>query len=74
MRGFGTFNVTIGRGLYGQELQKSLRRHANNLKHVLREDKIRVPLKNRLTTGISMVQRGAEDGHNGTKESITLND
>ena len=35
MRGFGTFGVTIGRGLYGQELQKSLRRQANNLQHVL---------------------------------------
>ena len=35
LRGFGSFNVTFERGLYGIELQKSLRRQANALKHRL---------------------------------------
>ena len=33
-----------------------------------------MPLNNRLTNGIDMEQWGAEDGLNGTKESIMLND
>ena len=40
LRGFGSFGVNFGRGLYGAELQKSLRRQANTPKRNLWEMKI----------------------------------
>ena len=33
LRGFGSFNVTFGRGMHGVELQTSLPRQSNTLKH-----------------------------------------
>ena len=39
LRGFGMFNVSIGRGMFGAELQKSLRRQSTGLKHQLWEEK-----------------------------------
>ena len=33
LRGFGMFSVSLGRGLYGVGLQKSIRRQATGLKH-----------------------------------------
>ena len=67
LRGFGAFNVAMGRGLYGLEFQKSLRRQANTLKHRLWELKIRTPLNNRMVTGMALVSWGAEDDRLGQK-------
>ena len=64
----------FGRGLYGVELQKSLRRQANTLKHRLWELKIRTPFTNRLVTGVALASWGAEDGQLGQKDAILLND
>ena len=61
-RGFGLFNISAWRGIYGMELQKSLRRQANGWKHQLREEKIRAPLPNLIISGMSPASRGAEDG------------
>ena len=74
LRGFGMFCPEVGRGVYGLELQKALRRQADGLKHSLWNLKIRVPLTNRITAGIALVSWGAEDGKTGTKESIMLGD
>ena len=67
LRGFGSFNIAMGRGLYSLDLQKSLRREANAPKHHFRELKIRAPLTNRLINGIALVSWGAEDGRIGTR-------
>ena len=63
-RGFGAFNVALGLGMYGGELQKSLRRQPNNHKHVLRVGGrgVRGPLNNRITTGMAVAPWGSEDG------------
>ena len=74
LRGFGMFNVSLGRGLYGAELQKSLRRRSTDLKHQLWEDKIRVPLNNRIVNGMALNSWGADDGCKGQKDAILLND
>ena len=73
-RGFGTFNPTIGRGVYGIELQKALRRQANSLKHTLWDLKIRVPITNRIASGMALINWGAEDGVHGSKDAIMLGD
>ena len=74
LRGFGAFNLSVCRRLYGLELQKSLRRQANALKHRLWKSKIRTPLNNRLIDGMALVSWGAEDGRIGKKDAILLND
>ena len=74
LRGFGSFNVAMGRGLYSLERQKSTRRQANALNHRLWELKIRVPMTNRLINGISLASWGAEDGRVRHKNTILLND
>ena len=56
------------------ELQKALRRQANSLKHLLWGLKIRVPLSNRIASGMALVRWGAEDGRTGVKEAILLGD
>ena len=73
-RGFGTFNPTLGRGVYGVELQKAFRRQADGLKHTLWELEIRAPISNRIPNGMALCRWGSEDGGNGTKEAIGLND
>lgn len=74
LRGCGSFNVAMGRGLIGLDLQKSLRRHANTLKHRSRALKIRVPMTNRLINGIALVSCGAEDGRVCRKNDILMRD
>ena len=74
LRGFGSFDVAMGRGLFSLELQKSLRRQANTLNRRLRELKIRVPLTNRSINGIALLSWGAEDGRVGRKNTILPND
>ena len=74
VRGFGTFTPTIGIGVYGLELQKAIRRQAGSLKYTLWDLKIRAPITNRVANGIALVSWGAEDGRNGTKDSIMLGD
>ena len=71
-RGFCTFNHSMGRGVYGAELQKTLMRQANGLKHTLRCLKIRVPLTNRVATGMALGRWGSDDGKNELKETIML--
>ena len=66
-RGFGMLNPAIGRGVYGIELQKVMRRQANSLWNSLWDLKIRVPLTNRITAGMALVSWGAEDGKTGPK-------
>ena len=73
-RGFGTFNPAGGRWLHGIELRKSLWLQAGNLKRAMWEMKIRAPMANRVPSGIALVQRGAEDGRGGTKDTSMLND
>ena len=73
LRGYGAFDVSFGGGLFGAELQKSLKRQANALKHRLWELKIRIPFTNRLISGIALVSWGAEDGRTGHKDAILLN-
>ena len=74
VRGFGTFKPAIGLGVFGVDLQKTIRRQANGLKHALWDLKIRVPITNRISTGIALMRWGAEDGKQGSKESIMLGD
>ena len=74
MRGFGTFAPSVGIGVFVMELQKALRRQANSLKYALWDLKIRVPISNRISTGIALVSWGAEEGTNGTKDSIINGD
>ena len=74
MRGFGTFAPTLGLGVYGLELQKALRRQANSLKYALWDLEIRVPISNRISSGVDLVSWGAEDGKLGTKDSVMLGD
>lgn len=74
LRGFGSFDVTFGRGLYGLELQRPLRRHAENLEIRLRGMEIRIPLANRSVGGIALVSLGDEDGRIGNNGAILLND
>ena len=73
-RGFGTFNPTVGLGAFGLELPKAIRRQANSPKSTLWDLEIRVPINNRIASGMDLVSWGAEDGHTGAKESITLGD
>ena len=60
--------------MYGLELQKALRRQANSLKYVMWGLKIKVPISNRIASGIALVSWGAEGGKNGTNDSIMLGD
>ena len=73
-RGFGTFNPTLGRGVYWVDLQKALRRQANALKHTLWDLEIRAPIDNRIASDISLARWGSEDGRNGRKDAIALGD
>ena len=73
-RGFRSFGVSVGRGLYGIELAKSLRGQVNARRHSLWELKIRDPLTNRLINGIVLASWGADDGRVGRMGSIFLND
>ena len=73
-RGFGTFSPVIGIGVYGAELQKAIRRQANGLKHTLWNLKIRVPITNRIATGIALMRWGSEDGRHSGKDTIMLGD
>ena len=74
LRGFGMFNVSIGRGMFGAELQKSLRRQPTGLEHQLWEAEIRVPLNNRIINGMALNSWRVDDGRKGRKDSILLND
>ena len=70
LRGFGSFNLAMGRGLYSLEMRKSLRQQENALKHRLWELKIRAPMTNRLINGISSAPWGAGDGRVGRQNTI----
>ena len=74
LRGFGSPNVELGRGLFGLELQKSLRRQAYAPKHRLWGLKTRKPLTNSLIHGIALVSCGSEDGPIGHTDAILLHD
>lgn len=71
---FGTFNASIGRGVYGIEMQMALRRQAIGLTATFRDLKIRVPLANRITSFMALRSWGAEGGKTGPEESIMLGD
>ena len=73
-RGFGTFKPGVGLGVYGIEMQKSLRRQANGLHPTLRDLKIRVPITNRIASGMALFSWGADDGKTGPKDAIILGD
>ena len=68
------FNPALGRGVYGIELQKDLRRQADILKHTLWDLKIRAPIRNRIASGMALVNWGAEDGVRASKASIMIGD
>ena len=72
LRGFGSFNLAMGRGLFGLELQKSLRRKANARQHRLWEMEIRTPLTNRLINGIALGSWGEEDGRVAKSPSLRM--
>ena len=74
LRGFGSFNVPMGRCLFGLESPTSLSRRANTPRHRSRGLKIRTPVTNRLTNGIALAPWGGEDGREGRKDAILLND
>ena len=59
---FGTFCHAIGIGVYGLELQIEIRRQAISLKYTLWVMNIRVPIADRVATGIELVSWRAEDG------------
>ena len=56
--GFGTLNPAIGRGVYGMELQKALRRQVNSYKRTLWGLEIRAPIANRVDSGTALVRWG----------------
>ena len=70
----GEFAPAIGIGVYGLELQKPAPFQSRGAKYTLLDLKIRAPTAYRIETGISHVGRGAEDGGNGTDESIMMGD
>ena len=48
LRGFGTFNTHIGTGVYGSELEGTLRRQASSSKPLTWAAGIRAPINNRI--------------------------
>ena len=74
LRGFGSLIVRLRRGMYGMELQKSLRRQSNTLKRRMWAMKIRTPPSIRLVDGISLASWGSEGGRIGKKDDMLLND
>lgn len=64
----------LGRwNLYGLELQKPMRRQANNLEQTPWGLEIRVTYNNRIATGMALVRRGSEEVGSGDKDPIFLN-
>ena len=67
-RGFCTFNAAVGRGVYGIEMQKALRRQANGMQETIWGLNIRVPMTNRIASGMALMSWGSEDGKTGAEE------
>ena len=73
LRGTGSRDGAVGSGVYGLELQKSLRRLSETSNHLLCELKIRTPLTNRTIGEMALVSWGAEDGTTDQKDAVLRN-
>ena len=60
MRGFGTFDVGLGIGSYGQDLTGAIRRRSNNEKDLFREDGIKYNMSNRIIAATIQLEFGSK--------------
>ena len=60
LRGFGCFKVELGIGAYGKELCETLKRQATVMKEAMYRKGIRVPLTNRIVSGMAEAAWGSE--------------